>query len=159
MDEPSFNPRLSRLLNRRPAETAPGSAPPSSEVQAIHDYLGLEGFRPRFDGDGDIAFEYEGVPMMLLFDARDAENIRVTTGLDRPQTEAELDRACAAACAVTQSFKFVKIIVLKTGVVLASVEMIAARPSSVIPCIGRAAAAVVKAGAAYQRLVRSGAPG
>jgi hypothetical protein len=149
MDSPRFTPRLARILGLQSAAAPAAKQSASSEVHAIRDYLELEGFKPRFDGDGDICFDYEGVAMVLLFDRRDAENIRLTTAIDCVQGKEGVARVWAAAHKITQSYKFVKIIVLDGGHVLASVEMIAPRPSAVIPCLVRAASALLAAGAAY----------
>jgi len=152
MGTPKLPDRLARLLGRRPAAAPATEQPASRETHAVRDYLELEGFNPRIDSDGDICFNYEGVTMVLLFDLQDAENIRLTTVIEQlPPKEVTTTAVWAIAHEVTQAFKFVKIVLLKSGHVLASVEMIAPRPSSVIPCLERAAAALAAATAAYRK--------
>ncbi|MFM7348319.1 MAG: hypothetical protein ACKO01_02390 [Erythrobacter sp.] len=153
MSIPRLPDRLARLLGRQPAAAPAAEQPASSETHAIRDYLELEGFNPRIDNDGDICFDYEGATMLLLFDRRDAENIRLTTVIEvLPPKQATTTAVWAIAHEVTQSIRFVKIILLKSGHVLASVEMIAPWPSSVIPCLVRAASALLAAAAAYRKL-------
>jgi hypothetical protein len=79
-------------------------------AERYFDFLAEEGFRPRIDEYGDVAFRYEGGLYVIRIDEKDEMYFRrVYPGFWRINSNEELSRVQETALTVTAGYKVVKI--------------------------------------------------
>jgi hypothetical protein len=119
---------------------------PSELATKYFELLCEEGFRPKYDSDGDIFFKFEGKTYYLFVEEDDPELIRIARmwffSLD---DENELNRAHRITDKVNSRFKLAKLFVVSDEDVCASVELLVESPNEARPLLDRALRAVASA--------------
>ncbi|WP_052351809.1 YbjN domain-containing protein [Deinococcus pimensis] len=82
---------------------------PNPKAAAYLDFLAQEGYRPRLDEDGDVAFQYQGGHFYLDTRGADPQYFQLTFPWFHEFTPEERPRVLEVAATVTAESKVVKI--------------------------------------------------
>jgi hypothetical protein len=105
---------------------------PREELQKRYvDFLKSEGYSPEVNSDGNVVFKYEGGRYLIILDPKDRNFFQlVFGGFWKIESDADRQKAMAAASQAMLRSKFAKIIVMKSGIV-ATVEQYVKEPGEV----------------------------
>jgi hypothetical protein len=94
-------------------------------------FLAAEGYRPRIDANGNVAFKYEGRSYVIRIDEKDATYFCLSyPNFWRIESEAELSRVKEAALAVSAEYKVVKIFPVGDADTWATIELFCSPPET-----------------------------
>jgi hypothetical protein len=87
------------------------------KTMQVKDFLEEEGYRPTIDDDGDIAFKAEGMALVLTFDDRDEQFVRlILPSFWSIDSSEESKEAKEAALKVNKEIKAAKVFIVRDHV-------------------------------------------
>jgi hypothetical protein len=106
-------------------------------------FLAEEGYRPKINVDGDVAFKCEGASYVIQIDESDEQYFRlVYPNFWRIKSDEELAQAKEAALAVTTQKKVVKILLAGKTNTWATVELFCSPPETFMAVFNRCLSAL-----------------
>lgn len=111
-------------------------------AQMYKDFLSEEGYAPKLDEDGDVAFKCEGLNYLILIDEDDDEYFHlVFPGFWPIESEAEREQVLQAAAQATANTKVAKVFPVR-DTTWAAIEMFCDPPESFKPVFRRSMSAL-----------------
>lgn len=115
----------------------------------IKDFLEEEGFRPKFDDDGDIIFKYEGKTFIIEFDASDEHYLRLMLpNFWELESDYEKNQAIKIALDITKTIKVAKVFSVE-DCIWSSAEIFLPNEESIKPIFNKIIGAVSAAAALF----------
>jgi len=103
----------------------------------IKDFLEEEGFRPKFDDDGDIIFKYEGKTFIIEFDDSDEHYLRLMLpNFWELESDYEKNQAIQVALEITKKIKVAKVFSVE-NCIWSSAELFLPNEDSVKPIFSK----------------------
>lgn len=111
-------------------------------AEMYRQYLLEEGFAPRIDEDGDVAFKYEGGSYVIIVDDKDDVFFRlIYPGFWSIESEEERTKVTQAALHATAQTKVAKVFMVRDNT-WASIEMFCSPPEAFKPVFSRCLSAL-----------------
>lgn len=125
-------------------------------AEIYRDLLDAEGYRPTIDGDGDVAFKFEGGSYYISIYENDERYFQLVFpafwSIDSPE---ELERARTACIETTQTVKSTKVFLIRNNTdVSASYEAFYASPDDVMKVFPRCIGSIQTAASTFRDAMR-----